>query len=92
MPTRGAAYWLWEEEQEARRRIDRLTEEVERLESEIVRARAKREDMRLVVVEMQSARSMIEASGLKVEMRDGMPHVSVDKVLTDLEPAVAALP
>jgi len=83
MPTRGAAYWLWEEEQQAQRAIDRLTSDIENFERQIVAARQKREDTGLIVVEMKAARSMIERSGLRVEMRDGLPHVSVDKVLAD---------
>lgn len=76
-PTRGAAYWLWEEEQEVQRSIERLTSEIEGLEAQIVKARDRRQSLRLAAVEMRAARGIIERSGLKVEMQAGVPVVSV---------------
>lgn len=89
-PTRGAAYWLWEEEQSVERAIAKLLDEITDAERRLEADRTRLADLRLVGIEMRAARSLIEASGLKVEMRDGLPNVSLDKVLTDPEPAVAS--
>lgn len=86
IPKRGAAYWLWEEEQEVRRGIERQTGDIEGFEAKIVAARQKRQDLTLVAIEMAAARQLIESAGLKVEMRDGMPYVEIEKVLTAPEP------
>ena len=74
----GAAYWLWEQEQEISRSIDDLSGEIERLEAKIVDARGRRDKLRLVYAEMRAARQLIETSGLKVEKRGLNIHVSVD--------------
>ena len=79
-PTRGAAYWLWEEEQAVERSIAKVLADIGDLESRLTAAQTRLADLRLVGIEMRAARSIIERSGLKVEMRDGLPHVSVDAV------------
>jgi hypothetical protein len=76
---RGVTYWLWEQEQSIERRIAELTEDIEDFEAKIVAARTKREDLRMVAVEMRTARSLIETAGLKVERRGTDINVSVER-------------
>lgn len=74
----GVVYWLWEQEQDVERSISRLSDNIADLEREITEARRKRDELRLVVVEMHAARGIIERAGLKVERVAGQVQVSVD--------------
>lgn len=82
----GVTYWLAEEERQLELSIEQHTEDIERLEARIVAARAKRDDLRLVAVEMRAARNLIEAAGLRVERRGTDVHVSVERTFADVAP------
>jgi phage shock protein A len=74
----GAAYWLWEEEQQIERSIESFSTEIERLEEQIVRTRTRRDDLRLRALEMRTARSILEQADIKVERVGTEVHVSID--------------
>lgn len=76
---RGVPYWLWEEEQETERFIDRLTTDIEDLERQIVKTRDKRDEARLRVVELRVARNLVTDAGIKVERVGTDVTVSVER-------------
>ena len=78
---RGVTYWLWEEEQAIQCAIEGRTEDTERLEADIVKARAKRDELRLLIVEMRAARQLLESAGLKVERIGSDINVSIERPL-----------
>ena len=82
-PTRGVPYLLWEQEQGLERSIERLTEDIEELERRIVRARERRDEHRLLIVELRTARSLVEQAGIKVERRGSDVNLSVERLLAE---------
>jgi hypothetical protein len=72
----SAPYWLREEAAEIDRSIERLTREIEDLESDIVKAREKRETLRFHRAEMNIAADFLDNNGFKVE-RDAFGGVTV---------------